>query len=335
MGARYFVTPQKYSEMKRFSVAPGDFLISCSGTIGRIFRVPSNAPPGIINQALLKLTIDESVIDSGYFLQYFRWDRFQNEILDNTQGGAMKNLVGMPIFKSTTIPLPPLREQRRLANALADVDDTIERLASIIVKKDAIKQGILQQLLTGSTRLPGFTGAWDEGRLGDVLTVRHGKNQKAVESPDGLFPILGSGGQIGWARSPLYSEPSVLIGRKGTIDRPQYQAGPFWTVDTLFYTEISQAADPRYLYYMFLTVDWRSMNEASGVPSLSARRVESVAIRVPAIEEQKAIRAVLDDADAEVAVLRERLVKVRNIKRGMMQELLTGRTRLPAAEGGA
>jgi type I restriction enzyme S subunit len=127
----------------------------------------------------------------------------------------------------------------------------------------------------------------------------------------------------------------VLIGRKGTIDRPQYQARPFWTVDTLFYTEISPAADPRYLYYVFLTVDWRSMNEASGVPSLSASRVESVVVQLPTIDEQRAIRAVLDDADAEVALLRARLVKAKNIKKGMMQEVLTGRTRFPVSEAAA
>jgi len=218
---------------------------------------------------------------------------------------------------------------------LADADDLISTLSRVIAKKQGIGKGMMQQLLTGSIRLPGFTGAWDEARFGDVLAVRHGKSQKGVESNDGEFPILASGGQIGWAHSPLYSKPSVLIGRKGTIDRPQYQARPFWTVDTLFYTEISPAADPRYLYYVFLTVDWRSMNEASGVPSLSASRVESVVVQLPTIDEQRAIRAVLDDADAEVALLRARLVKAKNIKKGMMQEVLTGRTRFPVSEAAA
>lgn len=176
---------------------------------------------------------------------------------------------------------------------------------------------------------------WSDARLGDVLTVRHGKSQRFVESPTGSFPILATGGQIGWARSPLYNGPSVLIGRKGTIDRPQYQATPFWTVDTLFYTEISASVDPRYLYYFFLTVDWRSMNEASGVPSLSASRIENVEIQLPGIEEQRRIRRALDDAGAEIDLLVRRLEKVRGVKQGMMQELLTGRTRLPVAEASA
>ena len=223
-------------------------------------------------------------------------------------------------------------EQREIAKALTDCDDLITALERLISKKRAIKQGMMQQLLTGKIRLPGFVGAWKRSRLGDVLAIRHGKSQKAIESPSGQYPILATGGQIGWTNTPLYRKPSVLIGRKGTIDRPQFQAEPFWTVDTLFYTEISPAADPRFLYYVFLTVDWRSMNEASGVPSLSSTRVEGVEVSIPPFEEQIKIRTVLDDVDSEIGVLRTRLEKARSIKQGMMQELLTGRTRLPIAE---
>ncbi|NEW35800.1 restriction endonuclease subunit S [Nocardia cyriacigeorgica] len=232
-------------------------------------------------------------------------------------------------YAQLPVPLPDIEVQNAIANAFTDVDNLIGALERKIAKKHAIKQGMMQQLLTGRTRLPGYTGEWAECHLGDVLAVRHGRNQRSVESPSGTVPILATGGQIGWADRPLYSEPSVLIGRKGTIDRPQYQDRPFWTVDTLFYTEISTKADPRFLFYLFQTIDWRSMNEASGVPSLSSTRIESVEVRLPGLAEQKAVREVLDDADVETTVLRARLAKARAIKTGMMQQLLTGRTRLP------
>ena len=132
-------------------------------------------------------------------------------------------LVNKSQFSEFEIPMPPLVEQKEIATALADADDLIATLERLIAKKQAIKQGMMQQLLTGRTRLPGFTGEWTDSRLGDVLTVRHGRNQRIVEIPSGTVPILATGGQIGWADRPLYSKPSVLIGRKGTIDRPQYQ----------------------------------------------------------------------------------------------------------------
>lgn len=252
------------------------------------------------------------------------------QILDLvSSAGSGTGVLNTQLLQRLPVWIPDEAEQRMIVAIIESAEDAIEALERLIAKKQAMKQGMMQQLLTGRTRLPGFTDAWIVANLGAVLTVRHGKNQRAVEVDSGKYPILATGGQIGWAHTPLYKKPSVLIGRKGTIDRPQYQDQPFWTVDTLFYTEISVAADPRFLYYVFLTVDWRSMNEASGVPSLSSSRIESVAVQLPSPTEQVAIREVLDHAEREIAALEARLTKARAIKTGMMQQLLTGRTRLP------
>ena len=122
----------------------------------------------------------------------------------------------------------------------------------------------------------------------------------------------------------------MLIGRKGTIDDPKYISSPFWTVDTLFYTEIADSASPKFLFYKFCMIPWRNYNEASGVPSLNARTIESIEIFLPKLEEQKAIANVLSDMDAEISAFEQRIDKTRAIKQGMMQQLLTGRIRLYA-----
>lgn len=292
-----------------------------------------------------RILAQDSCIDNnmaGFIVDQDRIDvRFAHYFITTFKMSSLVATTALPSLNGSQLRSIPLlvpedpQEQRRIAAALSDVDYLIAALERMIAKKEAIKQGMMQQLLTGKTRLPGFMTPWRECAMGDVLTVRHGKNQSAVENPRGLYPILATGGQIGRATMPLYSKPSVLIGRKGTIDRPQYMALPFWTVDTLFYTEIDASTDPRYLYYVFLTIDWRSMNEASGVPSLSTSRVEGVEIRLPEIDEQRAIREVLDTADREIVLLRRRLRKARDAKQGMLQELLTGHTRLRVEEGAA
>lgn len=271
----------------------------------------------------------DAAVDSAYLAYFFRSSSGRSLVASLAQGATRYNIAKTK-FLDVELTLPSVERQREIVEALSDADDFIRALERHIGKKQAIKQGLMQQLLTRRTRLPGFTLPWRQVTLGDVLKVRHGKSQRAVEAASGRFPILATGGQIGWARTPLYSKPSVLIGRKGTIDRPQYQDQPFWTVDTLFYTEISASADPRFLYYVFLTVDWRSMNEASGVPSLSSSRIEGVEIELPDVDEQVAVRRVLDDAESEVAALRDRLEKARAMKAGIMQQLLTERTRLSA-----
>lgn len=271
-------------------------------------------------------------LNIGYSKYALRAPGVRNQIIARGQGGIRAN-IGQRDLKSVIVRLPDTLEQRAITDALDDVSRQIKLIKRLIAKKQWVKQGMIQQLLTGRTRLPGFTHEWESKRLGDVLRIRHGRNQKSVESSSGSYPILATGGQIGWASRPLYSKPSVLIGRKGTIDRPQFLDKPFWTVDTLFYSEIFDHADPQFLYYVFLTIDWRSMNEASGVPSLSSRRVESVEVSLPVIDEQRAIRSVLDDVDSAINRLNDRLSKAEAIKQGMMQQLLTGRIRLPLGEG--
>ena len=226
------------------------------------------------------------------------------------------------------LPLPPVAEQAIIAEALSDADGVVEGLERLIAKKRRIKQGAMQDLLTAKRRLPGFSGEWVERQLGEILTVRHGRSQKDVESPNGIYPILATGGQIGFSNAFLWDKPSVLIGRKGTIDRPQFMDTPFWTVDTLFYTDIKNPNDARFLFGVFQLIDWSSYNEASGVPSLNASTIEAIEVLMPDDDEQRAIAEVLNDMDAEITVLETRLKKARQIKEGMMQNLLTGRIRL-------
>lgn len=170
---------------------------------------------------------------------------------------------------------------------------------------------------------------WVIKSLGDVLKIKHGKSQKDVSDKNGSYPILASGGVIGMANKFIYNKPSVLIGRKGTIDAPQYMETPFWSVDTLFYSEIFDGNYPRFLFYKFLLVDWYAHNEASGVPSLNAKTIEQISVSMPPTRsEQIAIATALNDADALITQLEKLIAKKRLIKQGAMQQLLTGKKRL-------
>lgn len=280
------------------------------------------------HQRVYKMSNFSPEVNGYYFYLCFR-NYFYDRVMGMTAKSSVDS-VRMEMIADMVIPLPPtLKEQQAIASALSDVDELIRSLDQLIDKKEAIKKGTMQQLLTGKKRLPGFDGDWEVKVLGDVLSVQHGKSQKQVEAKDGDYPILATGGQIGKATEYLYNKPSVLIGRKGTIDRPQYIDTPFWTIDTLFYTEVKKNAIPKFLYYKFLLIDWRSYNEASGVPSLNSSTIENVEVNLPSeLDEQKAIVDVLDDMDRELQTLRQKRDKMRRVKEGMMQELLTGKTRL-------
>ena len=108
---------------------------------------------------------------------------------------------------------------------------------------------------------------------------------------------------------------------------------PFWTVDTLFFTEVSSAAHAKFVFYKFTMIRWRTYNEASGVPSLNSKTIENIEVTMPSLPEQAAIAEVLTEMDAELAALTQRREKTRALKQAMMQELLTGRIRLVASSG--
>ena len=175
---------------------------------------------------------------------------------------------------------------------------------------------------------------WEAELIGRCLKIRHGKSQHEVVSASGEYPIFGTGGEMGKASRPLYSKPSVLIGRKGTIDAPRYLDTPFWTVDTLFYSEVFENVDAKFMFYQFCLIDWYAYNEASGVPSLNAKTIEKIQIPYPPSKlEQRAIATALSDIDTLLAKLDTLSTKKRNIKQATMQQLLTGQTRLPGFSG--
>jgi len=224
-------------------------------------------------------------------------------------------------IESIQIPIPPLPEQKAIAEVLSDTDNLIQALEKRIAKKRLIKQGAMQKLLAPKDD-------WEVKKLGEILKVRHGKSQKDVEDRNGQYPILGTGGLMGYANQFLYDRESVLIGRKGTIDKPRYMDIPFWTVDTLFYTEIFKYVSPKCLFYKFLQIDWYSYNEASGVPSLNAKTIENIEISLPPLEEQTHIATILSEMDSEIEALEKKLAKYQQLKQGLMQNLLTGKIRL-------
>ena len=318
------VSEAEYKSLKK-PLTDQTLLFSINGTIGNLAfykgeKVVLGKSAAFIN--IVKYTSKE-------FIAYCLKNRTSFLFFENELTGTTIRNLSLQSLKNTPIPCPPTSdEQRAIAAALSDVDALLAKLDQLITKKRDLKQATMQQLLTGQTRLPGFSGEWEIMRLGDLLKVRHGKSQQNVIATGGIYPILATGGEIGRTNTYLYAKPSVLIGRKGTIDKPQYQDSPFWTVDTLFYTELSCTSHPKFVYFKFLMIDWRSYNEASGVPSLNASTIENIEISIPKYDEQAAIATILSDMDTEITALETRRDKTRDLKQGMMQELLTGRIRL-------
>lgn len=169
---------------------------------------------------------------------------------------------------------------------------------------------------------------WSVKKLKECLEIKHGKPQHDVEDKNGIYPILASGGEIGRTNSFLCNKPSVLIGRKGTIDKPQYMDTPFWTVDTLFYSFIKSGYLAKYIFYKFETINWNKYNEGSTIPSLSSSTIHSIKVLLPPLAEQEKIAEILGTWDEAIEKLTSLIEQKKLFKKGLMQKLLTGKVRL-------
>lgn len=140
-------------------------------------------------------------------------------------------------------------------------------------------------------------------KLGDLARIKYGRNQKEVLDVNGSVPIYETGGFMAYSNKALYDKPSVLIGRKGTIGKVKFVDHPFWTVDTLFYTEVNDnIVEPKYLYYLMSLIDLNQYNEGTTIPSLRTETLNRIEMDIPDLEYQKKVLSYLEPLSRKIIV---------------------------------
>ena len=330
----YYIDKKKYDEMKRFAIKKGDFIVSCSGTIGKIFQIPPLFPAGIINQALLKFEIETKYVNPSFFYYYFSSSLFQYRIIDDTQGGAMKNLVGMDVFRKTIIPIPFMAEQQRIAIVLRDIDMLLSVLSKKIEKKRFIKQGVMQQLLTGEKRLNGFTESWIEEKLGNTSLIKTGcrNGNEAVEN--GKYPFFVRSQTVYRINSYSFDGEAIIIPGEGGIGSIYHYINGKFDYHQRVY-KISDFPKNIYAKYIYFYMKQNfgdyatNLSVKATVDSLRLSAFSNFVLYMPPSKaEQIAIATILSDMDAEIEALETKRAKYEQVKQGMMQQLLTGKIRL-------
>ena len=353
----YFINEDDFNRLKRFSIKENDFLISCSGTIGKITHVKEDFQQGVINQALLIFRTNNNISDS-YFYQLFNSHKVQYKLLDYTQGGAMKNMVGMKEFKEIYLPIPPLPEQQAIANCLTTWDNGIEKLTQLIATKREQKKGLMQQLLTGKKRLDGFVGEWKEIKLGNIGTFRTSSVNKKIEKDETKVWLLNYMDvynnthitskidfQLTSAKNTQIASSNLEIGdvlftpSSETPDDIGHSAVVTENLDNVVFSYHLVRFRPKrnilnigFSGYVFNKTE--ILNEfsrrATGSTryTLSLKDFNEVVTTIPPLEEQTAIAHILTTADQEISLLEAKLAAMKEEKKGLMQVLLTGEKRL-------
>jgi type I restriction enzyme S subunit len=238
----------------------------------------------------------------------------------------------METLTKLSVALPPKVEQRAIATALSNVDALLAKINQLIAKKRDLKQATMQQLLTGQTRLPGFSGEWEVKRLGDVATLYQPVTISAKQFCNAGYPVYGANGVVGWFNEFNHATKQVTVTCRGsTCGTVNMTVEKSWITGNAMVVNCDESRfiEKQFLYYTLLASDLSGCITGSGQPQIVRGPLDNFEIKLPKNKaEQTAIATILSDMDAELAALEARSNKTRALKQGMMQALLTGRTRL-------
>lgn len=333
--SKFVSLPRDDNEGARTQLQEHDVLVSITADIGIVAYVDSSVPiPAYINQHISLVRFDEEKANSK-FISYFLASEIPQKLFRASTDVGAKAGMSLLTVRKLEFASPPLPEQRAIAEALSDVDALLDSLDRLIAKKRDLKQAAMQQLLTGQTRLPGFDGEWEMKRLGDVAQVIKGQLITEGTVIRGSIPVIAGG------KKPAYFHNcSNRSGKTITISTSGASAGYVaFFEEPIFASDCSTVSEgPGYviefIYFLFkLNQEIIYKAQTGGAqPHIHANDLMPLEFYWPPIPEQTAIAEVLTDMDAEREALEQRREKTRGIKQGMMQELLTGRTRLVAAD---
>lgn len=351
--ARYISIDEFEKMYRHFECDAGDFVMASSGNSYSKSSIVRNCDlPLLMNTSVIRFKSKEN-IDSSYMQSYLRSKFFKEQIDLMITGGAQPNF-GPYHLNKILLPVPTtLKEQTAIANALSDVDALISALQKLIDKKSAIKTAAMQQLLTGKKRLPPFdqlnTGYkktelgevpedWEVVELIDAVTFLDGL-RRPVKSSDrakvkGIYPYYGASGIVDYVNDYIFDDDLILLGEDGENILSRSLPLAFKVSGKIWVNNHAHVLKPKDDFIIgFLTdflesFDYSLLNSGTAQPKLNKQACSGIKILKPSKQEQTAIANVLSDMDTELAALQQRLTKTQQLKQGMMQELLTGKTRL-------
>ena len=345
-----YISKGLYEDYKqRFSYPQkGDVLISAAGTLGRTI-VFEGKDAYFQDSNIVWLDTDKELLCNEYLYHYYKvikWGASEGSTIARLYNGIICN---------THIALPDVEEQKQIATVLSELDELMSLTEKQISKKKAIKQGTMQELLTGKKRLPGFSGDWIKSNIGSCIIEKpsYGINAPAVDF-NGFLPryiritdISKDGRYCKDAQASVSAEnvePFLLKTNDIVLARTGASVGKSYIYDEHdgrlvyagFLIKMSidpQKADSRFIFGVLHTYDyWKWVAQTSmrsGQPGINGEEYASYEFRMPSdLKEQKAIADILTNMDNEIVTLWKKLIKYRQVKQGMMQQLLTGKIRL-------
>ncbi|WP_150868187.1 restriction endonuclease subunit S [Staphylococcus aureus] len=346
---RYFVSKEKYEELKRFTVKPYDLLISCSGTVGRTSIITPKDPKGIISQALLILRPDVNIINPYYLYYFFQSKKGHNELINRSIGSVQVNIAKRNIIENISIDLPSISNQKKIVDFLSSLDNKINSNKNITANLEELSQTLFKRWFvdfefpdengnpyksSGGEMIDSELGKipknWKVDEIGNYIKIKSGKRPKnKVDSKDSenVVPVIGASKIMGYTNDYIYNEKIIIIGRVGTHGVIQRFSTRTWPSDNTF---VITSDFESIIYQLLKKIDYVSLNRGSTQPLLSQKDIKNTKVAMPTNEtllstyqkENNHVLKIMDQKNIE----NQKLTQLRDM---LLPKLMSGEIEMP------
>jgi type I restriction enzyme S subunit len=326
-----FLSAERAAKFRKGVARDGDVLFAHNATVGPVALLRTNVPFVILSTTATYFRCNPEKLNNLYLKCALQGSHFVKQY-QAVMAQSTRFQVPITAQRKLALVIPPLPEQGAIAAVMSDVDALLDGLDRLIAKQRDLKQSAMQQLLTGKTRLPGFSGEWERKRFGAVVSAEKGQLITSATLTPGSVPVIAGGKEPAYYHSQANRNGmTITISASGaSAGYVAIHDGPIFASDCSTISE----RDHYDIYFMFFLLSMKQ-NEiyraqtGGAQPHIHPRDIHQLeAFLPPSKDEQAAIATILSDMDAKLDALEHRRAKTAALKQGMMQELLTGRTRL-------
>ncbi len=335
---RYFISKEKYNELIRFNIQPGDFIMSGAGTIGRISMVPDGIKKGVFNQALIRFKVNKDSINPLYFLKFMQSDMMQKLLTQANPGSAMTNLVPMDELKKWDVTIPSLEEQNRISTFINQIDEFITLHQRKLEHLNLKKKALLQKLFPKNgerypeLRFPGFTDAWEQRKLSDITEVVMGQSPSSknyTDNPNDNILVQGNADlKDGKVVPRLWTkEITKTIDKDGIILTVRAPVGDVAKTDykVVLGRGVAGIKGNDYIYQFLQKLQnnryWVSLSSGSTFESINSNDIKDLIIDIPSIEEQTKISMLLNNVNSVITLHQRKLEHLQLQKKALLQQM--------------
>ena len=314
-----YVTREKADSLNKANAHRGDIVITHRGTLGQIVFIPQDSKYDryVISQSQFRVRCNDKVLPE-YLVYYFHTPIGQHKLLSNaSQVGVPALARPSSTFQQIEVVLPELSIQKRVVEIISTIQKKIANNQELNDNLELQAQAIYSYMF-----IENADPAWVQGHLSDLITVKYGKDHKKLA--DGSYPVYGSGGIMRYVERPLYDKESVLIPRKGTLNNVMYVNQPFWSVDTMFYTEMRLPNVAKFVYHFVKAKNLASMNAGSAVPSMTTDILNAMEVVIPSTSALAEFESLVDPMYRAMQENNIQSSKLSELRDALLPKLMSG-----------